>query len=307
MAQKTKAAKLMKRPALMKQPAMTRPAMTRPAGPPEWVVPPGGADMPKWSRHWVDVLGDHLGELMHGTLTSETTLNVWSDCGGMSTEMFALDDIAKAIAARYGVQMRMKLYCFCDNEQHCRDMAIANHAPTHVSDDIYRRNFTDGTFECSLCGVTHVMPTAGLDLYVCCFPCGPWSKSGKKLGFDDGDGELCWQAIASIKHLQPNFYMMENVVAIGDRDELGVSDLDTIKSHMAARLPGYVHLVVTGIDPTLNGFPTHKARTLMVGGKCQVTACISYGAMLRVNLAHPSRYCDSKSLVCLYVSQRDPN
>ena len=273
MSSKPVQAKLMKRPAMMKRPAR---AASKPLGwiddstPPAWRVPPGGADMPQWAHHWVNVLGDHLGSLVGTTLTTGTTLNVWSDCGGMSTEMFALDDITAAIGARYGVLMQSKLYCFCDNQRPCREMAFANHAPTHVSDDINSRNFDDGTFECSLCETTHLMPRVGLDIYVCCFPCGPWSKSGKRLGFDDADGSLCWQAIASIKHMQPNIYVMENVVAIGDQNELGESDLDIIKSHMAQCLPGYTHLVITGIDPTLSGYPVRKSRTLLVGGRSEV-------------------------------------
>ena len=238
--------------------------------PKEWVVPPGGPDLPQWSRHWLGVLADLLGGVVNNTLTSETTLNVWSDCGGMSTEMDALADISAAIEACHGVRIRYKLYCFCDNKEHCREMAIANHAPTHVSDDIYNRNFDDGTFECSLHKDTHAMPPHGLDLYVCCFPCGPWSKSGKKLGFNDRDGQICYQAIASIKYMQPRLYVMENVVAIGDRDELGASDLDDIKADIAEKLPDYVHLVISGIDPTMSGFPVRKNRTLLVGGRSEV-------------------------------------
>jgi site-specific DNA-cytosine methylase len=228
--------------------------------------------MPQWASHWVDVLGHRLGDLMNTTLTSSTTLNVWSDCGGMGTEMFALADLTASIQARYGVLMKANLHCVCDNEKHCRDMAIDNHTPTHVSDDIYNRNFDDGTFECSLCADTHAMPTHGLDVYVCCFPCGPWSKCGKKLGFNDAAGELCWQAIASIKYMQPSLYMMENVVAIGDGNDLGTSDLQVIKAHMGEHLPGYTHLVITGIDPTFNGFPVRKLRTLLIGGRSEVIA-----------------------------------
>ena len=272
--------KLKKPPVLMKRPggAVINPRGNRHrTAPPEWRVTPGGTDMPQWAPHWVNVLRDHLDGLVGTTLTPGTTLNVWSDCGGLSSEMFALGDIVSAIEKHYGVLMGVKLYCFCDTDPHCRDMAVANHGPVHVSDDINNRNFDDGTFECSKCCATHMMPTAGLDAYVCCFPCGPWSKSGKRLGFDDDDGNLCWQAIASIKHMQPNIYVMENVVAIGDQNELGESDLDVIKAHMALHLPGYVHLVITGIDPTLNGFPVRKARTLLVGGRSEViTLCNSY-------------------------------
>ena len=63
---------------------------------------------------------------------------------------------------------------------------------------------------------------------------------------------------------------MENVVAIGDRDELGESDLDRIKADIAQKLPDYVHLVISGIDPTMSGFPVRKNRTLLVGGRSEV-------------------------------------
>ena len=72
--------------------------------------------------------------------------------------------------------------------------------------------------------------------------------------------------------MKPSLYLMENVVAIGDRDELGASDLDDIKADMVQKLPDYVHLVITGIDPTVNGFPARKNRTVLVGGRSEVIA-----------------------------------
>jgi site-specific DNA-cytosine methylase len=269
-----KVMKVMKRPAtkLIKRPATK---VILPA--PEWVEDVDGAALPNWSEHWVKVLRGSLdGLVVSRTLTSGTTINVWSDCGGMCTEMFALADIKAAIASEYAVNVTAKLHCFCDTDKHCRQLAIANHAPTHVSDDIYSRNFDDGTYECSLCADSHYMPRTGLDVYACCFPCGPWSKAGLGLGFNDDDGQVCWQAIASIKYMQPSLYLMENVVSIGDKNPLGPSDVDVIKAHMVEHLPGYAHIVVTGVDPTMNGFPVHRNRIFLIGGRVEVIASKTY-------------------------------
>ena len=86
--------------------------------------------------------------------------------------------------------------------------------------------------------------------------------------------------------MNPSLYVMENVVAIGDRDELGESDLDDIKADIAEKLPDYVHIVISGVDPTMSGFPVRKNRTLLVGGRSEV---IVLGILREPHIASDAR------------------
>jgi len=272
---------MMKRPAnaaLMKRPAGGWPQVPQAVmGQPRVIPIPGGPMLPQWESHFVALLDGALRPLIEGNmLTSSTTINVWADCGGMGTEMFALDAISRAMGERFGARFKVSLYLFCDKDKSCREAATACHDPKHVAENIYHRDLELGVVECVKCGGSHEIPRRGVDVYVCCFPCGPWSKNGKQLGFDDNNGKVCFQAIASIEFIQPSLYVMENVVAIGDKDSLGESDLAQIKSVMTQRLTGYNHIVIGGVGPSISGFPTIKNRTLLVGGLSQVCCCDSF-------------------------------
>ena len=103
----------------------------------------------------------------------------------------------------------------------------------------------------------------GVDLYECCFPCGPWSPLGSGLGLKDKDGDLCFQAVNSIKYMQPVFYFMENVVSLGEGE--AERDLSAIVKFLGDEVPGHHHLLLQGLDPSRQGYPAHKPRLCLVG------------------------------------------
>ena len=120
------------------------------------------------------------------------------------------------------------------------------------------------------------MPTARIGIYVCCFPCNPWSIRGKRLGFKAGDGSVIWESIKTIKHLNPALIFMENVLNIqkthsdtsGDSDEPHITqaDLGVIRDYMQTELPVYEFQVLSPLTPGHAGYPTLKPRLAMLGG-----------------------------------------
>ena len=68
----------------------------------------------------------------------------WFDCAGMAMEMLTMRDIRRHISRLIGLDIILKLHCYCDKDKSCRALAAANHAPLHMADDIRSRNFADG-------------------------------------------------------------------------------------------------------------------------------------------------------------------
>ena len=58
----------------------------------------GGAPMPNWSDHFVTLLADGFFGLRRKTGDArEVMLSVWSDCGGMGTELTALTQLGENV------------------------------------------------------------------------------------------------------------------------------------------------------------------------------------------------------------------
>ena len=83
------------------------------APPAEWAQPLP-ISQPRWALHAVSVLqeGHHLPARTGHDKTLE--LNVWSDCSGITSEMFALRELDIKSHALVGVIVKWILYCTCE-------------------------------------------------------------------------------------------------------------------------------------------------------------------------------------------------
>ena len=127
-------------------------------------------------------------------------------------------------------------------------------------------------------------------MYVCCFPCGPWSRKGKRLGFCDDAGTVVWQALKTIAALRPGLLFMENVAAIDSTSSspgMSESDLDHICRRMEAELPGYRLMSLKNIDPTLMGFPARRNRVALVGARQDLVGSAALQDTYTLMLANP--------------------
>ena len=254
-------------PSRPKKKKATRQVMKRPAqkqNPPELPDWPGEPELPAWPEHAVSTLMEFM-MMIKNRLGAELNVNLWSDCGGMTLEAIGLKKLATTLFKVTGVQMIVVPFIFCDKCPTARQFEMQNHDAKHISDDMAFRDFEKGTFLCSKCDDEHPMPKAGIDIYVCCFPCGPWSARGKGCGLDDKNGGVVWMAIKTIKFCMPAAWMMENVMRI---DQVQKSDLQKIVDVINKVLGAwYVVVIVKGIDPLIAGFPTHKGRLIILGGR----------------------------------------
>ena len=160
-------------------------------------------------------------------------------------------------------------YAFCDSSAPAQKFATLNHKPRHIITDMMDRDFEVGTFSCHTCGADHELPSNGVDLYVCGFPCGPWSARGKQLRFGDADGDKCWQALRSIKYMKPCLFALENVMRLDSKAEGNdETDLDKIVRAMKDELADVYTIVITsGLDPSRAGYPVRRERILLLGAR----------------------------------------
>ena len=91
---------------------------------------------------------------------------------------------------------------------------------------------------------------------------------GKRLGFSDKAGKIVWQAVRSIKAMQPGVFYMENVVTIQDESDncQGACPLDDIVENLTGELPNYPMSLVRNLTPYATvGVPNNKPRVAICG------------------------------------------
>ena len=233
----------------------------------------GGPPMPNWSAHVVNLLADGFHGFRQKTNNArEVSLSVWSDCGGVGTELTALTHLADRHMELTGQQLSIDNFCFCDKSKLCRDFAKANHQPTHMCHDIFARDFDAGTFYCVACEADHPFPSK-TDIYACCFPCGPWSMKGSRMGFNDKDGGIVWQAAKTVNQLMPGMWYMENVMGMSsskthaDETPSPQTDLQVITNTLAEQMPGYHIMCVQQLSPLTMSYPIHRLRLVIAGSR----------------------------------------
>ena len=270
--------------AAKKRPAAKRPsAKGRPSAHSWYQAVPGSED-PNWACHFADVLDAPLYKLKQ-KLANNVKLVLWSDCAGKCTEIKACRAIADELRKRIGTDIDFSLYGGSDSSQWCREFVQKNCSPRHFAADIFHRDFTAGTFECLMCQGACALPRAGVDIYVCCFPCGPWSKRGKHR-----EHTMCSQAIKTIQHMKPAMFLMENMVNIGHaKDDALHGDLKKLKEFMADKLGNdYNSMTITDVTPIHHGYPADKKRVLVVGARKDVAAQAdvenAFGELIRTPL-----------------------
>ena len=236
--------------------SMSTPAALEPLWVDEQKVLLGHCHHPDWAGFYIDKLQPLIVRMIQkcgGVLT----LNLWLDFAGMAPEKEAGNLIALKLRERHGAHVQFMIYMACDVDPSSRTFIDQNFHPKHMSDDATQRDWDTGTLTTTLGELLHI-PREGIDIYVACYPCGPWSKRGRRLGLHDADGRLYEVAIKTVQILNCYAYLMENVCEI----EL---DLEIINKYAQDKLPNYTTLTLKGIDPLQFDYPVRKNRLLQLG------------------------------------------
>lgn len=172
-------------------------------------------------------------------------LRVGTDCSGLDTPLFALR----------ALDIECDHVFSSDINADCIDMINANHAPCTLYGDP-ASSTPDGD-------ITKRDPatTPPCDLYVCGFPCQPFSRSGAQRGLDDARGGVFFSCVDYIQAQRPKWFVLENVRTLLtiERGEVFARMMECL-----ARIPEYAvsHQVC---DTKQYGIPQSRQRLYIVG------------------------------------------
>ena len=200
-------------------PATTTSRGTQPVWAEEQAAELGAIQHPDWCSFYIDKLGNLIQGLIR-KCGRTLRLNLWLDFAGMAPEKESGNAIAAKLCERFGMAVEFEIHMACDLNESSRKFIGQNFAPKHMAEDATQRNWETCTLITTL-GELLVMPREGVDIYIACYPCGPWSKRGKRLGLNDNDGRLYEVAINTVAILNPFAYLMENVPLGGHWGPLG--------------------------------------------------------------------------------------
>jgi len=128
----------------------------------------------------------------------------------------------------------------------CIETICANHAPREIYGDVRRRDMKS---------------TPYVDLYVCGFPCQPFSLAGARKGLDDARGTIFAACADYIRTQRPRYFVLENV-----RNLLAIDGGRTWKHILGCleSIPGYsVNWALMNCKDY--GVPQHRRRIYIVG------------------------------------------
>ena len=164
-------------------------------------------------------------------------LRIGTDCSGIEGPIQALQQL--------GVPFRHEFSC--EKDKHCLESIQANYQPRYLYDDMTTRN---------------VKSLPPIDIYVCGFPCQPFSSAGKRQGIDDekGRGTIFAYCLEVIRYLRPSCIILENVKGLlsiegGQTFEAILTSLEKLSYRMKWEV----------LNTKDYGIPQNRERLFMVG------------------------------------------
>jgi len=121
--------------------------------------------------------------------TKDRPLRIGTDCSGIEAPIVALQQLKIPYIHVFSSEL----------DPSCIDTIQANFHPQILYLDMKQRSLQE---------------IPDMDVYVCGFPCQPFSITGNRLGSIDSRGTLFWECVRVIQQKRPLFFLLENVPGI---------------------------------------------------------------------------------------------
>lgn len=122
------------------------------------------------------------------------SLRVATDCSGIEAPIVALKNLGISFTHIFA----------SDINKYVIQSIKANFEPENIYEDITTRDNSS-------------LPD--IDLYICGFPCQPFSHAGQRKGMDDDRGNIFWSCLDVIKTKNPTYFILENVPGLLTHDK----------------------------------------------------------------------------------------
>ena len=126
------------------------------------------------------------------------TLRVGTDCSGLESPLLALRSLGVPYEHVFSSEI----------DKRCVKLIKANFSPRILFGD------PDGPFPEGDITKRDLRDVPGIDVYICGFPCQPFSKCGKRGGFEDPRGNVFFACVELIRRKKPRYFVLENVPGI---------------------------------------------------------------------------------------------
>lgn len=163
-------------------------------------------------------------------------IRIGTDCSGIEAPVYALRKMKIPFSHEFS----------CEIDKNARRSILANYSPKVMYEDIFKRNVKD-------------LPD--IDMYVCGFPCQPFSLAGNREGMNIKNGQIFFECLQVIKTKRPKIFVLENVKGLlsaneGETFKMIISSLKKIKGYFVD------YKVLNTKD---YGIPQNRERVFIVG------------------------------------------
>jgi DNA (cytosine-5)-methyltransferase 1 len=182
-------------------------------------------------------------------MNQSNILRVGTDCSGIEAPIQAL------------LQLNIPFEHIFSSEidKYCIKSIKANYEPKIIFGD------KDGPFPEGNITKRNIKDVPDIDLYVCGFPCQPFSTAGERKGFEDKRGNVFFSCLEVIKIKQPKYFILENVKGLKSHDK---GNTWNIIWNSILELENYGYIIKWKILNTKDyGIPQNRERIYIVGVK----------------------------------------
>ena len=203
-------------------------------------------------------------------------LRIGTDCSGIEAPIEALKQLGIPFEHKWA----------CEKDKYALESIKANYNPIKIYTDITKRKHA-------------LLPD--IDMYVCGFPCQPFSLMGKKLGTQDPRGNIMMHCIYVIKKKQPSVFILENVknfkfIEKGKPFNFLIDELASIVNEEDEQL----YNIYCDIYNTKDyGIPQNRERIYIIGIKNDIQSN-NYNKPLKINLRNLDEFILDKTINLTY-------
>jgi DNA (cytosine-5)-methyltransferase 1 len=179
----------------------------------------------------------------------KSKLRIGTDCSGIEAPIQALKQL----------NIPFEHVFASDIDKYCIQSIKSNYHPQILFGD------PDGPYPDGDITNRNIKDVPDIDLYVCGFPCQPFSQAGKRGGFKDKRGNVFWSCLEVIKEKQPKYFILENVKGLlwHDKGDTWKLIWDALKE-----MDNYGYNVQWKVLNTRDyGIPQNRERVYIVGSK----------------------------------------